>query len=163
MSGKPLFVPRPPFRYEKFIRCQYAIVYISQIDVQYRNSEYIYIYINVFREFLHFTFLTRSPICVMIKTYLYTPRVRSIDKRQESNKVLLWSIWSTRRREYLQRQSPRLSTLRGNLAYNSSQLRQQLLIVTRVWNFNAKTFERAIRTEADPYSDHSKKKKVASI
>lgn len=52
----------------------------------------------------------------------------------------------------LQRESSRLNTLRGNVAYYFSQLRKQLWIVTRVWNFNAKTFERAIRTEADPYA-----------
>lgn len=50
---------------------------------------------------------------ICVARCIYTPQgrvcTRSIDKRQESNKVLLWSIWLTRRREYLQRQSPRLS------------------------------------------------------
>jgi len=144
MSGN-LYSP-PPFPSEKFMMPIYVRICNIEISNIWTFSERI----------SAFHIPDRSPICVMIKTYLYTPRaVRSIDKRQESNKVLLWSIWSTRRREYLQRQSPRLSTLRGNLAYNSSQLRQQLLIVTRVWNFNAKTFERAIRSEADPHSGHS--------
>lgn len=66
------------------------------------------------RVYAFFTFHLTNYYTICVARCIYTPQgrvcTRSIDKRQESNKVLLWSIWLTRRREwYLQRQSPRLS------------------------------------------------------
>lgn len=98
-----------------------------------------------------------SPICATRKTYLYIPRtVRYADKRRAREAKFYFDPFGRLEDgRNLHRESSRLNTLRGNVAYYFSQLRKQLWIVTRVWNFNAKTFERAIKTDADPYARHS--------
>lgn len=63
---QPLFTPFP---FKKIHDHQYVWSRIRR--VVYVISKFR---INVLREFLHFCIPNRSPICVMIKTYLYTPR-----------------------------------------------------------------------------------------
>lgn len=108
-------------------------------DVQYRavafsSSRKFRVRLNVSNSY-GFVFLIRADHLLVPRErriYISQGRIRSADKRRARAAKFYFDPFGRLEDGSKQRVSSRLSTLRGNVAYNFSQLHQQLLIVTRV-------------------------------